>query len=577
MDVVYRKTEKYFSDPKTFGVSMSDVKDPEKIRQGSALKNVESINHKFGFRSAADHQMVPVDNQSEFEKPDNSKIIPPILGVADKYKNNPVQFGFRSSGFSPSGCNYQNKPIIKNGEFTCDDDFCTLRCEAKFAWTNSGRMHKKIKCDIFTKQWVAVDEKLGIPSCSNVCPRPNYSSFMPQYLDEYDNTFKDFEIKDYPRLLTCNRMGGEKCSPDQPDCRHADQCYITCPEGMIFDVSPNKNTITCDCTGARCKWIDQGGQANLRAMSRCVPLNSAAGQAAHKSKMRQNSEKSLHGFTSDSMQRIIGGSQATRGDDSSLMISFGYFGLPPDATPKLSKRTWQHICGGVLLNTKWGWTAAHCKKAKLRAIIGEYELNKKDGSEVPCKVLMQIRHPLYDGGTHNDIMMTHLKCKKLVLGDMITPALLPSPNTEAPEGLNCRVCGWGNTAYPDYKPADTLQCVNLPIIPSQECNKNYANSIHDDIFCIGEIGVSGKDSCQGDSGGPALCGGIVYGLVMGGLYCAHPDYPGVYTKVSHYIYWAKNVIDATQSRKSLYKRSKRSLYPPKEIRNIERDRFLIEG
>merc|ERR1739838_934473 len=73
------------------------------------------------------------------------------------------------------------------------------------------------------------------------------------------------------------------------------------------------------------------------------------------------------------------------------------------------------------------------------------------------------------------------------------------------------------------------------------CNKSYRGAIHDDIMCIGLM-EGGKDSCQGDSGGPAICDGRVHGIVMGGLYCAKADYPGVYTRVAHYVHWIRDII-----------------------------------
>jgi len=98
-------------------------------------------------------------------------------------------------------------------------------------------------------------------------------------------------------------------------------------------------------------------------------------------------------------------------------------------------------------------------------------------------------------------------------------------------------------AYPDFRPAEQLQCVNLPVLRTETCNghKGYRGAIHSDIMCIGLM-KGGKDSCQGDSGGPAICNGRVHGIVMGGLYCAEANYPGVYTRVSRYVTWIKETI-----------------------------------
>ena len=76
----------------------------------------------------------------------------------------------------------------------------------------------------------------------------------------------------------------------------------------------------------------------------------------------------------------------------------------------------------------------------------------------------------------------------------IAPAILPLANIDAPD-TNCEVCGWGNTDYPTFKPAEKLQCVGLPTIPNSICNKSYRGAIHDDIMCIGLM-EGGKDSCQ---------------------------------------------------------------------------------
>ena len=54
-------------------------------------------------------------------------------------------------------------------------------------------------------------------------------------------------------------------------------------------------------------------------------------------------------------------------------------------------------------------------------------------------------------------------------------------------------------------------------------------------------GASGKDSCYGDSGGPLASKNTLYGIVSFGQNCAIVS--GVYTKVSYYRRWIKQITN----------------------------------
>jgi len=438
---------------------------------------------------------------------------------------------------------FECEPISsKDGEsWSCDEEVtadgkysigtrCTLTCGDDYGFVD--KHNKEISCNALG-EWES--SQGSSPQCTNACP--GHVNFIGS-----DDTFLTEEPANIHYTCTSSDIGDDKCSLDGSDydaCTHGAACGINCNEDYNFvpDVSKN-NLLECSCNGVVCKWRGAG-----RKLFK-PDSNNVARQC--------KKENTLENLGS---KRIINGTDGTRGEDP-YMVSFGFFGKLPTGG-----KGWTHFCGGVLVNHVWAITAAHCQQRRLRAMIGEYEINNRDGSECLCRTTVQVRHPQYDFRTMHDIMMVGIRCRNLKFGEFIFPAKLPTPMSEPDDDEPCRICGWGNTQYPVYVPAHTLQCVDLPIINTDVCNgpEHYVESIHSHIMCIGRL-EGGQDSCQGDSGGPANCGGVIKGIVMGGLYCAKANYPGVYTKVSKYIPWMRGVAIRyrnTRSSRSSRKRGRK--------------------
>ena len=73
--------------------------------------------------------------------------------------------------------------------------------------------------------------------------------------------------------------------------------------------------------------------------------------------------------------------------------------------------------------------------------------------------------------------------------------------------------------------------------------------ITDSMLCARDLG---KDACQGDSGGPIVTrqtAGSPFtqlGVVSWGVGCAHPQYPGVYTRLSSHIQFIRRNMQGEQ-------------------------------
>ncbi|XP_040885432.1 serine protease 33 [Toxotes jaculatrix] len=217
-----------------------------------------------------------------------------------------------------------------------------------------------------------------------------------------------------------------------------------------------------------------------------------------------------------------------------------------------------HICGGSIITENWVLSAAHCFPSSIDMssyiiYAGRYQLNGFNQHQSSHRVSQVVIPDGYDE-PHNgkDLALVQLS-SPVTWSEYVRPVCLPASGTLFQSDMLCSVTGWGNIR--DDVPLSgigTLQEVQVPIISQSSCQEMYQTNpteqvdILYDMICAG-YQDGGKDSCQGDSGGPLVCQmvngtWVQAGVVSFGLGCAHPNQPGVYTRLTSYSSFISNTI-----------------------------------
>lgn len=142
---------------------------------------------------------------------------------------------------------------------------------------------------------------------------------------------------------------------------------------------------------------------------------------------------------------------------------------------------------------------------------------------------------------NNDIAMIEL-FEEVIFDDTKRPACLGIDEEPIVDDV-VSVVGWGLKSYNGVQ-ARKLHKVDVKIADFDDCKQNYniaGIGLTDNMLCARDLG---KDACQGDSGGPLLKSGsdgrsYLVGIVSFGIDCAHPNFPGVYTKTANYLDWIR--------------------------------------
>ncbi|MET9535830.1 MULTISPECIES: serine protease [unclassified Streptomyces] len=230
---------------------------------------------------------------------------------------------------------------------------------------------------------------------------------------------------------------------------------------------------------------------------------------------------------------MIGGDEAYRGE------------FPWMVNVSKGGRLWN----GAVINEEYVLTVAGplhegVSASQLTLVAGDHDITAPEGTEQKRAVERIVVHPSFDPSTHvHDIAILKVT-EPFVLNSRVQSATLPLDPFDPTTYMDA--VGWGPMTEGESV-SPQLQKVSLPYVDHKTAHAAYSGGIEKkSMVAAGFLGRGGKGAATGDEGSNLIADTgstrFLAGLFSFARGTASPDYPSIFTRVSHHTEWINSVV-----------------------------------